>query len=179
MITHPEARLQLMSLPQRVKPPLRTPTQDDLFDDHLPQSFIPVAEPSVTEQKADQHLVQQRQLSSSSCANLMWPSTGGIPLNEFTTEGYFICAFPTEASDSLGEHQIQVTIGNYFKHLMQCDDGRFFRHPRLHFFILKAEMQYRALQTGQVYVRQNPGDGQLSLDKLQDMLIRGGGAFSS
>ena len=40
-------------------------------------------------------------------------------------------------------------------------------------------MRHRALQTGRVYVRQHPGDGQLSLDELQDMVGRQGEAFSS
>ena len=66
-------------------------TEDD--HDHLPQSFVPVAVPTMTEQEAVQQSVQQGSLSSH--AALMWPSIGGMPLNEFTTEGYFTCAFPT------------------------------------------------------------------------------------
>ena len=154
------------------------PTDED--DDHLPQSFIPVAAPSMTEQEAVQQSVQQRHLPAST---LMWPSIGGVPLNEFTTEGYFTCAFPTlfptGAGDFLGQRPVQVTIGNYFKHLMQYNDGRFARHPRFRFFALNTEMRHRALQTGRVYVRQHPGDGQLSLDELRDMVGRQGEAFSS
>ena len=75
--------------------------------------------PSMTEQEAAQQSVQQRQTSPA----LMWPSIGGMPLNEFTTEGYFTCAFPTlfptGAGDFLGQRQVPVTIGHYFKHLMQ------------------------------------------------------------
>ena len=97
--------------------------------DHLPQSFVPVAAPSMTEQEAVQQCVQQSQASSLSPTALMWRSIGGMPLNEFTTEGYFICAFPTGAGDFLGQRQVQV-IGNYFKHMMQYDDGRFPQHPR-------------------------------------------------
>ena len=155
---------------------------DDSYD-HLPQSFVPIAAPSMTQQESVQQSVQQQQSSTSSETPLMWPSIGGIPLNEFTTEGYFTCAFPTlfptGAGDFLGQRQVQATIGNYFKHLLQYDDGRFARHPRFHFFALNTEMQHRALQTGRVYVRQHPGDGQLSLDELQDMVGRQGEAFSS
>ena len=101
----------------------------------------------------------------------MWPTIGGMPLNEFTTEGYFTCAFPTlfptGAGDFLGQRQVPVTIGNYFK---QYDDGHFARHPRFRFFALNTEMRHRALQTGRVYVRQRPGCGQLSLDELRDMV---------
>ena len=127
--------------------------------------------------------MRQRQSSSSSHPALMWPSIGGVPLNEFTTEGYFTCAFPTlfptGAGDFLGQRQVQVTIGNYFKHLMQYDDGRFARHPRFRFFALNTEMRHRAIQTGRVYIRQHPDDGQLSLDELRDMVGRQGEALSS
>ena len=69
--------------------------EDDLCDEHLPQSFVPVAATSMTEQETVQQSVQQRQYSQPA---LMWPTIGGIPLNEFTTEGYFTCAFPTHWS---------------------------------------------------------------------------------
>ena len=152
-------------------------------DDHLPQSFVPFAAPSMTEQEVVQQSVEQRQSCSSSNVALIWPSIGGMPLNEFTTEGYFTCAFPTlfptGDADFLGQRQVPVTIGNYFKHLMQYNDGRFAQHPRFRFFALNTEMRHRALQTGRVYVRQHPGDGQLSLDELRDMVGRQGEAFSS
>ena len=152
-------------------------------DDHISQSFIPVALTSMTEQETVRQSVEQRQTSSSSHIPLMWPSIGGMPLNEFTTEGYFTCAFPTlfptGAADFLGQRQVSVTIGNYFKHLMQYDDGRFAKHPRFRFFALNTEMRHRALQTGRVYIRQHPGDGRLSLDELRDMVGRQGEAFSS
>ena len=98
-----------------------TPTTSDAVEDNpLPQSFIPVSVPSMTEQEAVQQSVEQRQTTCSSHPTLMWPSIGGIPLNEFTTEGYFTCAFPTlfptGAGDFLGQRQVLVTIGNYFKH---------------------------------------------------------------
>ena len=162
-----------------------TPTTSDTveLEDNLPQSFVPIAAPSMTEQEAVQQSVDQRQSTSSSHTPLMWPFIGGVPLNEFTTEGYFTCAFPTlfptGAGDFLGQRQVPVTIGNYFKHLMQYDDGRFARHPRFRFFALNTDMRYCALQTGRVYIRQHPRDGQLSLDELPDMVGRQGEAFSS
>ena len=84
---------------------------------------------------------------------------------------------PLEQLTSLASvRQVPVTIGNYFKHLMQYDDGRFAKHPRFRFFALNTEMRHRALQTGRVYY---PGDGQLSLDELRDMVGRQGEAFSN
>ena len=161
-------------------------TSEDLYDAHLPQSFVPTTAPSMTEQEAVCHSVQERQSNRSATAppaNVMWPSIGGTPINEFTTEGYFSCAFPTlfptGAADFSGQRQNQVTIGNYFKHLMMYDDCRFSKHPRFRFFALNTEMRWRALQTGRVYIRQHPGDAQLSLDELRDMVGRQGEAFSS
>ena len=61
-----------------------------------------------------------------------------MPINDFNTDGYFSCAFPTlfptGAGDFLGQRQIQVTIGNYFRHLMMYNDSRFAKHPRFRFF---------------------------------------------
>ena len=81
--------------------------------------------------------------------------------------------------DVSGQRQNQVTIGDYFKHLMMYDDNRFAKHPRFRFFALNTEMRWRALQTGRVYVKQHPGDAQLSLDELRDMVGREGQTFSN
>ena len=114
---------------------------------------------------------------------LMWPSIGGRPISEFTTEGYFSCAFPTlfptGAAEFLDARQRSVTIGNYFQHLMMYDDGRFAKHPRFRFFALNTEMRWRAIQAGRVYVRQHPGDAHLSVDALRDMVGREGETFSN
>ena len=161
-------------------------SEDDPYDAHLARSFVPVATRSMSEQEAVQQSVQQRQSDHPSAApasTVMWPSSGRSPINEFTTEGYFTCAFPTlfptGAADFLGQRHNQVTIGNYFKHLMMYEDGRFAKHPRFRFFALNTEMRWRALQTGRIYVRQHPGDAQLSLDELRDMVGREGEAFSN
>ena len=53
---------------------------------------------SMTEQEAVVKAVEERQSSSSpssSSATLMCPSIRGMPINEFTTESYFTCQFPT------------------------------------------------------------------------------------
>ena len=59
------------------------------------------------------------------------------------------------------------------------DDNRFAKHPRFRFFALNTEMRWRALQTRRVYVKQHPGDAQLSLDELRDMVGREGQTFSN
>ena len=76
----------------------------------------------------------------------------GSPINDFNTEGYVLCAFPTlfptGAADFVALWSNAVTIGNCFKHLLTYDDGRFAKHPRFCYFALNAEMCWRALQAG-------------------------------
>ncbi len=157
-------------------------SSEDLYGAHLSTSFIPNATQQRTEQETVQQSVQQLQ-SGSSFHTLMWPTIGGAPINEFTTEGYFSMAFPTlfptGAADFLGQRCNKVTIGNYFTHLLKYDDGRFARHPRFRFFALNTEMRWRALQAGRIYIQQHPGDAQLTVDELRDMVGREGEAFSN
>ena len=94
----------------------------DSYCAHVPQLFVPTAMWSMTEQEAVVKAVEERQSSSSpssSSATLMCPSIGGMhmPINEFTTESYFTCKFPTlfptgAADFSCQGRQNQVTIFN-------------------------------------------------------------------
>ena len=159
----------------------QTVPREDQYNAHLPSSFVPNAVQQRTEQETVRQSIADRQ--SGSTHHLMWPTIGGTPINEFTTEGYFTMAFPTlfptGRADFLGQRCNKVTIGNYFKHLLMYDDGRFAKHPRFRFFALNTEMRWRALEAGRIYIRQHPGDAQLTVDELRDMVGRDGEAFSS
>lgn len=141
--------------------------------------------PNATQQRTEQETIKEspQNLQSRSSHTLTWPTIGGSPINEFTTEGYFSMAFPTlfptGAADFLGLQSNQVTIDNYITHLLKYDDGRFARHPRFRFFALNTEMQWRALQAGRIYTKQHPGDAQLTVDELRDMVGREGEALSN
>ena len=117
------------------------------------------------------------------CSTVMWPARGLTPINESSSEGYFTCGFPslfpTGAADFLAPRINTVTIGNYLKHLLLYDDGRFARHSRFWYFTLNTEMRWHALQTGRVYVRQNPEERHLSIDELRDMVDQEGENFSN
>ncbi len=130
--------------------------------------------------EAIRHVVHQ-QGSTQPTQATSWPGTG--PINEFTTEGYMTCAFPTlfptGSADFLATRVNTVTVGNYFKHLMIYEDGRFARHPRFRYFAKNTEMCWHALQTGRVYIHQHPNDARLSVDKHRDMVGREGEAFSN
>ena len=89
-------------------------------DTPLASTFIPMPTTGRTEQQTIRQSVQQQQHEP---AILSWPSSSGSPINEFTTEGYMSCAFPTlfptGTADFVAPRPRTVTIGNYFKHLMQ------------------------------------------------------------
>lgn len=142
--------------------------ETDPYNTNLSRTFVPGLYRTLTEQENVQQSLHQ------STSTLMWPNRGSSPVNEFTSEGYFSCSFPTlfptGAAEFLGARINNVTIGNYFKHLLLYDDGRFAKHCRFRYFALNTEMRWRALQTGRVYVRQNLEDAHLSVEQLRDMI---------
>ena len=151
--------------------------ETDPYNTNLSRTFVPGLYRTLTEQENVQQSLHQ------STSTLMWPNRGSSPVNEFTSEGYFSCSFPTlfptGAAEFLGARINNVTIGNYFKHLLLYDDGRFAKHCRFRYFALNTEMRWRALQTGRVYVRQNLEDAHLSVEQLRDMIGREGERFSN
>ena len=134
-------------------------------------SFVPLTHRQVTEQDTIQQAVSERHAQTPL---LTWPQLTNSPLNEFTSEGYMTCAFPTlfptGTADFTAPRLRRVTIGNYFKHLMLYKDGRFAKHPRFRYFALNTEMRWRAMQTGRIYIRQHPQDAQLSISELRDIV---------
>ena len=162
------------------------PDQDeDPYETNLSSSFVPSTTQQMTEQETVKQSVQDRQSNQQpvSPSTESWPPCGSTPINEFNTEGYisraFPTLFPTDAADFLAPRPLAVTIGNYLKHLMMYEDGRFARHPRFRYFALNSEMRWRAVQAGHIYFRQHPHDAQLSVEELQEMVNGEGEAFSN
>lgn len=58
-------------------------------------------------------------------------------------------------------------------------DGYIKQAMGFRYFALNTEMRWRAPQTEQVYVRQNPEDSQLTLEDLQSMVDSDGEFFES
>ena len=139
--------------------------QDTDEDGHDAESFVPIAAQKLTEVEAVKESIQERQKSADQ-TTVPWPHRADTLVNEFNTESYMSCAFPalfpTGAGDFLAPRERAVTVGNYFKHLVRYDDGRFARHPRFRYFALNSEMRWRALQAGRVYIKQHPKDARLS-----------------
>ena len=129
-------------------------------------TFIPVVARKMTEKETIRKSVHHRQPTEDQI--VPWPENGSVPIDEFKTEGYISCAFPTlfptGEADYLAPRLQSVTVGMYFKHLMMYGEGRFAKHPRFRYFALNTEMRWRALQTGRVYINQHPDFVILSLD---------------
>ncbi len=127
--------------------PEQTHETEDSYNAHLSQTFVPLnyqrsTEQEVVRQSVEQSNSHQSQASSSfSPPVVMWPQSGDMPINEFRTEGYMTCAFPTlfqtGTADFTAPRERQVTVGNYFKHLLMYKDGRFAKHHPLPVFCLK------------------------------------------
>ena len=128
-------------------------------DDGTHSSFVPITVKRKSEEEAVQKAVKDRQ-KSKTVEVVPWPARGNVPLNEFISEGYISCAFPTLLptgdADFLAPRQRAVTVGNYFKHLLRNEDGRFAKRSRFRYFALNTEMRWRALQNGRIYIKNIP-----------------------
>ena len=157
------------------------------YNAQLSESFVPSTTQRMTVQETVRQCVHERlshhRLQQTAPQTVSWPPCSGTPINEFNTEGYISCAFPslfpTGAADFLAPRPLAVTVGNYFKHLIMYKDARFAQHPRFRYFALNTEMRWRALQAGRIYIRQHPHDAQLSVEELRDMVGREGEVFSN
>lgn len=148
---------------------------EDPYTVDLSRTFVPGVYQSRTEIESVRQSLEN--------PTVMWPNREQNPNNEFSMEGYFSFAFltlfPTGAAEFLAPQIHKLTIGNYFKHLVMYDDRRFAKHCRFWYFALNTEMRWCALQTGRIYVHQNPEDAHLSVDELRDMVGHDGENFSS
>lgn len=157
-----------------VEEEMQQPATNEDVDPHDNSTFVPVVARKLSEEDTIRKTVQERQILSSSHLEQIvpWPKSGNTSINEFITEGYILCAFPTlfptGAGDYVAPRHHNITAGNYFKHLIKYGEGQFAKHPR-----------WRALQTGRVYIHQHPLDACLTLDDLRDMVGREGELFAN
>ena len=121
-------------------------------------TFVPVVARKLSENDTIRKTVKERGRGGSAQV-LPWPKSRDEPINEFSTEGYISCAFPTlfstGAGDFVAPRHHAVTAGCYFKHLLMYSDGQFAKHPRFRYFALNTVMRWRPLQAGRVYIWTN------------------------
>ena len=115
-----------------------TPLLENDENSHDAESFVPITAQKLTELEAVKKSVADGQKSSPQ--NIVpWPPRADAPINEFVTEGCaFPTLFPTGTGDFLAPRERVVTVGNYFKHLMRYDDGRFARNPHFRYYALNS-----------------------------------------
>ena len=116
---------------------------------------------------------------SQSSRTLPWPPIGSIPLSEF----HYLAAlaFPTLFPDAKGDPtnpglERDILFFDKIKHpikFAEKQNGKwiycFANHPRFSYWALNMIQRQRALSTGNFYLKQNPGDGHLTVDDLQQM----------
>ena len=76
---------------------LSSAQDEDPYDAHLTRTFVPIPNNRLTEEETVRQSVQDRQSDQPHAVppTVMWPPTSATPINEFNTEGYISCAFPT------------------------------------------------------------------------------------
>uniref|UniRef100_A0ABD2X0C6 Uncharacterized protein n=1 Tax=Trichogramma kaykai TaxID=54128 RepID=A0ABD2X0C6_9HYME len=89
--------------------------------------------------------------------NSTYPTTNKSPINEFTSEGYMSCAFPTlfptGQGDFLQPRLITVTALQYFRYLMMYKDGRFAQDPRFRYFAMNRILRHEAITQSNIYLK--------------------------
>ena len=116
---------------------------------------------------------------------------GFEPLNEFNTEYLASLCFPTLFPDTKGDptnscllreisNSETESCAEKIKHLIKFGekhDGkwlyRFASHPRFAFWAYNILYRRRLLSQGNYYLKQNPGDANMTLDELQNLLRTG------
>ena len=169
----------MSSFPTVTKPIDNTEPNSDELDscqDILSGTFVPMKFRQSTEKEIIQTTVNPMHV-------IEWPQISNTPIDEFHTEGYFTmafpCLFPTGSGDYTSPRQRRITLGYYIKHMMLYKDGRFARHSRFRYFALNTSMRWHSLQTGRIYVRQNPTDAQLTIDELRQLVNNEDDSFAN
>ncbi len=140
---------------------------DDVSEDIIGNNFVSAPLLSSNEERAIGDTLGQMQANDDL---IMWPNIDGNPINEFQSPGYiaraFLTLYPTGKADLCSDHIWDVKPAEYFSHLLKYKDGRFAHHPCWWYFALNSQIQWRALQEGKVYVKQNLNDKQYTVKEV-------------
>ena len=107
-----------------------------------------------------------------------WPTRDNIPLSEFTTQHFFTLAFPSLFPYGTGDFHINrertcLSFSDWAEHLLWYKDGRFAHHPYFKFVVHNMLMRKRALKKSTFIVKQQLGDGHMTVSDLRDQLQAG------
>ncbi|XP_074596436.1 uncharacterized protein LOC141851589 [Brevipalpus obovatus] len=117
----------------------------DPLETEVEESYVPL----IDTLDQDSHIARQLKLP--------YPELNSTPINEFTEEGYmaraFSCLFPFGQGDYLQPRRIPVSLDEYFKYLIDYDDGRFAKDHRFRFFAMNTIMRKQALRTSGIFMK--------------------------
>jgi hypothetical protein len=116
-------------------------------------------------------------------APVPWPSQGEQPLNEFKVTAVFAKAFPTVFPYGAGDptnkgRRVDVSFADAVAHLTfyayKWDGGRlvfpFASHPRAPHYAHNMKERHALLSQSNVYLKQNPGDANMTIPELKEQL---------
>lgn len=117
---------------------------------------------------------QDHQRSICKTLELPYPTLDNHPVDEFRTEGYIICAFPSlfahGTADIRAPRDVTITLRECFQYLMYYKDGRFARDPRFRFFAMDTLLRKQALSQAS-YFTNKPEIAALSISELESSIL--------
>ena len=153
--------------------------EDDDDNERSVAGILNVSPSSLSEaehvRRGVRHVLQHPRLDSQNVINVP-PADAQHPVNE-NTPGYMSMAFPTlfpDGSADFNQPRLHdVHLGDYFKHLLRYEDGRFARHRRFPWFMFNTLQRHRSLSQSRIFVRQNHDAAQLTVPDIQQLLHDG------
>ncbi len=143
-------------------------------DEHDSSSFLPLPTSQTSEDDA---------IHSALNAPLEWPDATGQAINEFRTPYLATMSFPTLFPYGTGDttypgRQRQLSLTDGFKHLVRYGEvtadklksWRFASHPCFPYWALNMKQCHQLLSQAKIYLQHNPGDADLSVDDLREMV---------
>ena len=169
--------------------PVDTNKEDIVYDENSEMSsFLPV---NIDTKKQTELLKDEVSQSRTDNRNTFPWTIGDNPLSEYDTEYLATMSFPTLFPDGKGDPTNSATLRSIadndteafaqkIKHLIKFAehiDGkwtyRFASHPRFGYWAYNILYRHRILGQGNFYLKQNPGDANLNIDDLRQIVDSG------
>ena len=144
---------------------------------HDSHSFLPLPTRQTTENDA----IRAAVITANN--PLEWPDISGQPINEFRTPYLATMPFPALFPYGTGDptypgRQRKISCRDGFKHLIKYGEAtsdnlkfwRFASHPRFPYWALNMKQRHQLLSQAKIYLQQNPGDANLSVEELREMV---------
>ncbi|KAG6881818.1 hypothetical protein C0993_012710 [Termitomyces sp. T159_Od127] len=123
---------------------------------------------------SDMHQLYNAVFNNNGPVILTMPNVQGTPVNEYSTQGIAIDAFPTLFCTGKGDISelcdIEVTMEEWAAHLIRLDGGQFAQHSCFRYWALNTAMCQKAKKASQWYLTTYKDDRQLKVEDIQEMI---------